>query len=100
MHGTEAYRVAIETTLEVAHAGAALIRERDGFSLVCGRYEGLDQRVADHLCDDEISVGDHVLAGGEAAALVVMATRSAAATATICSGGFRGSPPRSRACTG
>src|SRR3954447_23900811 len=44
----------------------------DGFSLVCGRYEGVDQRVADHLCDDEVSVGDYVLAGGEAAALVVI----------------------------
>jgi tRNA (guanine37-N1)-methyltransferase len=43
-----------------------------GFSLVCGRYEGVDQRVADNLCDDEISVGDYVLAGGEAAALVVI----------------------------
>jgi tRNA (guanine37-N1)-methyltransferase len=44
----------------------------DGFSLLCGRYEGVDQRVADHLCDDEISVGDYVLAGGEAAAIVVI----------------------------
>ncbi|HTL87405.1 MAG TPA: tRNA (guanosine(37)-N1)-methyltransferase TrmD [Acidimicrobiia bacterium] len=44
----------------------------DGFSLICGRYEGVDQRVADHLCDDELSVGDFVLAGGEAAALVVI----------------------------
>jgi tRNA (guanine37-N1)-methyltransferase len=43
-----------------------------GFSLVCGRYEGVDQRVADHLCDGELSVGDVVLAGGEAAALVVV----------------------------
>jgi tRNA (guanine37-N1)-methyltransferase len=43
-----------------------------GVSLVCGRYEGVDQRVADHLCDDELSVGDYVLAGGEAAALVVI----------------------------
>lgn len=43
-----------------------------GFSLVCGRYEGVDQRVADHLCDGEVSVGDYVLAGGEAAALVVI----------------------------
>ncbi len=43
-----------------------------GFSLICGRYEGVDQRVADHLCDGEISVGDVVLAGGEAAALVVV----------------------------
>ncbi len=46
--------------------------EGDGFSLVCGRYEGVDQRVADHLCDDELSVGDFVLAGGEVAALVVV----------------------------
>ena len=43
-----------------------------GFSLVCGRYEGVDQRVADHLCDGELSIGDFVLAGGELAALVVV----------------------------
>ena len=44
----------------------------EGFSLVCGRYEGVDQRVADHLCDGELSIGDYVLAGGEAAAVVVV----------------------------
>jgi len=44
----------------------------EGFALICGRYEGVDQRVADHLCDDELSIGDFVLAGGEAAALVVV----------------------------
>ena len=43
-----------------------------GFSLLCGRYEGVDQRVADHLVDAELSVGDFVLAGGEAAALIVV----------------------------
>jgi len=43
-----------------------------GCSLICGRYEGVDQRVADHLCDGELSVGDFVLNGGEAAALVVI----------------------------
>ena len=43
-----------------------------GFSLLCGRYEGVDQRVADHLVDGELSVGDFVLAGGELAALVVV----------------------------
>ncbi|HTX62253.1 MAG TPA: tRNA (guanosine(37)-N1)-methyltransferase TrmD [Acidimicrobiales bacterium] len=43
-----------------------------GFSLLCGRYEGVDQRVADHLVDDELSVGDFVLAGGELAALIVI----------------------------
>jgi tRNA (guanine37-N1)-methyltransferase len=43
-----------------------------GISLLCGRYEGVDQRVADHLVDGELSVGDFVLAGGELAALVVV----------------------------
>lgn len=42
-----------------------------GLSLLCGRYEGVDARVAEHLCDDELSIGDYVLAGGEVAALVV-----------------------------
>jgi tRNA (guanine37-N1)-methyltransferase len=44
----------------------------DGFSLLCGRYEGVDQRVSDHLVDGELSVGDFVLAGGELGALVVI----------------------------
>lgn len=41
-------------------------------TLICGRYEGIDQRVAENLADIELSVGDYVLAGGEAAALVVI----------------------------
>lgn len=44
----------------------------EGFSLLCGRYEGIDQRVADHLADGEICVSDAVLAGGEVAAMVVI----------------------------
>ena len=44
----------------------------DGFSLLCGRYEGVDERVAEHLCDGEVSIGDYVLNGGEVAALVVI----------------------------
>ncbi len=44
----------------------------EGFSLLCGRYEGVDQRVADHLVDGELSVGDVVLAGGEVAAMLVI----------------------------
>ena len=48
------------------------LAETPGFSLLCGRYEGVDERVAEHLCDDELSIGDYVLAGGEAAALVVI----------------------------
>lgn len=44
----------------------------DGFSLLCGRYEGVDERVRTALVDDEISVGDYVLAGGEVAAMVIL----------------------------
>ncbi len=51
---------------------AELAGSHAGFSLLCGRYEGVDQRVADHLCDGELSIGDYVLAGGELAALVVV----------------------------
>src|SRR4051812_3540957 len=40
--------------------------------LVCGHYEGVDERVREHLIDDEISIGDYVLSGGEIAALVVI----------------------------
>ena len=39
--------------------------------LVCGRYEGVDERVRERLVDEELSIGDYVLSGGEAAALVV-----------------------------
>jgi tRNA (guanine37-N1)-methyltransferase len=44
----------------------------DGLLLICGRYEGVDERVAEHLVDDEISIGNYVLSGGELAAAVVV----------------------------
>ena len=40
--------------------------------LICGHYEGVDERVREHLASDEISIGDYVLSGGELAAMVVM----------------------------
>ena len=43
-----------------------------GFSLLCGRYEGVDHRVVEHLVDGELSVGDVVLSGGEVAACLVI----------------------------
>lgn len=43
-----------------------------GFSMLCGRYEGVDERVRTHLVDGELSIGDYVLAGGESAAMVVL----------------------------
>jgi tRNA (guanine37-N1)-methyltransferase len=45
-------------------------------ALICGRYEGVDERVREHLCTDAISVGDYVLSGGEFAALVIIETVS------------------------
>jgi len=53
----------------------ALAREfsaLDGLLLICGRYEGVDERVAEHLADEEISIGDYVLSGGELAAAVII----------------------------
>jgi tRNA (guanine37-N1)-methyltransferase len=56
--------------LDAALAGE-LASERQ-VVLVCGRYEGVDERVVDHLVDGEISIGDYVLSGGELAAAVVV----------------------------
>ena len=48
------------------------LAEGEGFSLLCGRYEGVDHRVREHLVDGELSVGDVVLSGGESAACLVV----------------------------
>lgn len=45
---------------------------RDELTLVCGRYEGVDERVAEHLIDEEVSLGDYVLLGGEVGALAII----------------------------
>jgi tRNA (guanine37-N1)-methyltransferase len=51
---------------------ARQLAEGDGFSMLCGRYEGVDHRVRQHLVDAELSVGDVVLNGGEVAACLVI----------------------------
>ena len=51
---------------------ASELAAMDGFSLLCGRYEGVDDRIRTNLVDSELSVGDVVLAGGEFAAMVVI----------------------------
>lgn len=58
------------TTLN--HAVVERLASMDHIVLICGRFEGVDERVAEHLADEEISIGDYVLAGGELAALVVI----------------------------
>ncbi|MGD0852402.1 MAG: tRNA (guanosine(37)-N1)-methyltransferase TrmD [Acidimicrobiales bacterium] len=54
------------------HAIAKELAELEGFALLSGRYEGIDQRALDLAVDDELSLGDFVLAGGELAALCVI----------------------------
>ncbi len=47
------------------------VSDYDRLILVCGRYEGVDERVAEHLVDEELSIGEYVLTGGELPAMVV-----------------------------
>lgn len=54
------------------HEVAAELAREPRLILVCGHYEGVDERVREHLVDDEISIGDYVLSGGELPALVVI----------------------------
>jgi tRNA (guanine37-N1)-methyltransferase len=53
-------------------AVASELAESEHVLLICGRYEGVDERVAEALATDEISIGDYVLSGGEPAAVVVL----------------------------
>jgi len=48
------------------------LAKKEHLILICGRYKGVDNRVNEHLVNDEISIGDYVLSGGEAAALVLL----------------------------
>lgn len=64
-------------TQEAARAYA----QRDGLFLLCGHYEGVDERVIEEIVDEELSIGDYVLTGGELPALVV-----ADAVARMCTG--------------
>ncbi len=51
---------------------ATRLSKYDELIMICGRYEGVDERVAEHIVDEEISIGDYVLSGGELPALVTM----------------------------
>jgi len=55
-----------------AHADAVRYSEGEELTLLCGHYKDVDQRVADHLATEEISLGEFVLSGGEPAALAVI----------------------------
>jgi tRNA (guanine37-N1)-methyltransferase len=53
---------------------AVELAQLDRVTIICGRYEGVDERVAEHIADREISIGDFVLSGGELAAAVIVDT--------------------------
>jgi tRNA (guanine37-N1)-methyltransferase len=55
-------------------AVASELAGEDDITLLCGRYEGFDERIVEHFCSDQISIGRYVLAGGELAAMVVSDT--------------------------
>ena len=54
------------------HEMAQMLSEKDNIIIICGRYEGIDQRIVDKYVDLEVSIGDFVLTGGEPAALVLI----------------------------
>jgi tRNA (guanine37-N1)-methyltransferase len=53
---------------------AAQLSGLDRIALICGRYEGVDERISEHLADREVSIGDYVLSGGELGAAVIVDT--------------------------
>ncbi len=59
------------------------LADMDEIVLICGRYEGVDERVRQHLATDEISIGDYVLGGGELAAMVVIESVSRLAAGVV-----------------
>jgi tRNA (guanine37-N1)-methyltransferase len=69
--GSKVYLLSPQGRTLDAHLAREMAAERQ-IILICGRYEGVDERVAEHLADGEISIGDYVLSGGELAAAVVI----------------------------
>jgi tRNA (guanine37-N1)-methyltransferase len=59
---------------QLDQALAAKLSTLDRIALICGRYEGVDDRVSEHLADREVSIGDYVLSGGEMGAAVILDT--------------------------
>ena len=65
-------------------AAVAGVSQGAGAILVCGRYEGIDQRFIDHFVDQQLSLGDFVLSGGEIAARSRCSTRSRGSRPACC----------------
>jgi tRNA (guanine37-N1)-methyltransferase len=80
LHGEGAPIVPLGTAIVLLSASGKLFRQEtarrfaqlDRIILLCGRYEGVDERVTEHLVTDELSIGDYVLSGGELAAALIL----------------------------
>ncbi len=59
---------------QLTHTRTRKLAKLDSMIILCGRYEGIDQRIRDELVDEEISIGDYVLTGGELPAMVLVDT--------------------------
>jgi tRNA (guanine37-N1)-methyltransferase len=70
--GTRVVLLSPQGTMFTQQVANDLSQNASQVVLICGRYEGVDERVAERLATDEISIGDYVLSGGEPAALVVI----------------------------
>ena len=69
----EAYTLLLTPQGQLFNQGVAQeLAGYPGLILVCGRYEGIDERIREHCVDDELSIGDYVLSGGELAAMVII----------------------------
>lgn len=73
LHGDDGWVVLLTPQgVRFTQAGARRLAERSHVLLICGRYEGVDERVRELVVDEELSVGDYILGGGEIAALTVI----------------------------
>lgn len=71
--GKKPYTIYMSPSGSVFNESKAMsLREYDDIVIICGHYEGVDQRVIDEICDEEISIGDYILTGGELAACVLV----------------------------
>ena len=73
--GADARRAIVLTSPDgerLTHGVATRLSALDHLVILCGRYEGVDERVRDHLATETISIGDYVLSGGELPALVIV----------------------------
>lgn len=71
--GKKPYTVYVSPKGSVLNQKKAIeLSKKDNLVIICGHYEGIDSRVIDEICDEEISIGDYVLTGGELAACVII----------------------------